>query len=89
MIASANRDERRYSDPDRFDIHRERIQHAAFGFGRHFCSGHAFARRQEAIALRRLFERLPDVRLDAERPPVLRGWEFRAPTHLHVRFAPR
>jgi cytochrome P450 len=89
VIASANRDERRYSDPDRFDIHRERIQHAAFGFGRHFCSGHAFARRQEAIALRRLFERLPDVRLDAERPPVLRGWEFRAPTHLHVRFTPR
>ena len=89
VIASANRDERRYSDPDRFDIHRERIQHAAFGFGSHFCSGHAFARRQEAIALRRLFERLPDVRLDADRPPVLRGWEFRAPTHLHVRFTPR
>jgi cytochrome P450 len=89
VIASANRDERRYAEPDRFDIHRERIQHAAFGFGRHFCSGHAFARRQEAIALRRLFERLPDVRLDAERPPVLRGWEFRAPTHLHVRFTPR
>jgi cytochrome P450 len=89
VIASANRDELRFPDPDRFDIHRERRQHAAFGFGRHFCSGHAFARQQEAIALRRLFERLPDVRLDAERPPVLRGWEFRAPTHLHVRFTPR
>jgi cytochrome P450 len=89
VIASANRDERRYDEPDRFDLHRPRRQHAAFGFGRHFCSGHAFARQQEAIGLRRLFERLPDVRLDPERPPELRGWEFRAPAHLHVQFTPR
>jgi cytochrome P450 len=89
VIASANRDERRYDEPDRFDLHRPRQQHAAFGFGRHFCSGHAFARQQEAIGLRRLFERLPDVRLDPQRPPELRGWEFRAPAHLHVRFTPR
>jgi cytochrome P450 len=89
VIASANRDEGRFADPDRFDLHRPKQQHAAFGFGRHFCSGHAFARQQETIALRKLFERLPDVRLDPDRPPVLRGWEFRAPAHLHVRFAPR
>jgi cytochrome P450 len=89
VIASANRDEQRWNDPDRFDLRRERRQHAAFGFGRHFCSGHAFARQQESIALRRLFERLPDVQLDHSRPPLLRGWEFRAPTHLHVRFTPR
>jgi cytochrome P450 len=74
VIASANRDEQRYAEPDRFDIHRPRQQHAAFGFGRHFCSGHAFARQQEAIGLRRLFERLPDIRLDPARPPELRGW---------------
>jgi cytochrome P450 len=89
VLASANRDERRFDDPDRFDIHRARQTHGAFGFGRHFCSGHAFARRQEAIALRILFERLPDLRLDPERPPAFRGWEFRAPAHLHVRFASR
>ena len=89
VIASANRDEERFEDPDRFDIDRPRTTHGAFGFGRHFCSGHAFARRQEQIALRVLFERLPDVRLDPERPVVLRGWEFRAPVHLHVRFTPR
>jgi cytochrome P450 len=89
VIASANRDEERYPEPDRFDIHRSRQQHAAFGFGRHFCSGHWFARQLERIALRVLLERLPDVRLDRDIPPVMRGWEFRAPTHLHVRFAPR
>ncbi len=89
VIASANRDEDRFDDPDRFDLDRPRTTHGAFGFGRHFCSGHAFARRQEQIALRMLFERLPDVRLDPERPPVLRGWEFRAPIHLHVQFTAR
>jgi cytochrome P450 len=89
VIASANRDEERYPQPDLFDIHRPRQQHAAFGFGRHFCSGHWFARQLERIALRVLLERLPDVRLDPENPPVMRGWEFRAPVHLHVRFAPR
>jgi cytochrome P450 len=89
VIASANRDEERYADPDRFDIHRSRQQHAAFGFGRHFCSGHWFARQLERIALRVLLERLPDVGLDPARPPVMRGWEFRAPTHLHVGFTPR
>jgi cytochrome P450 len=89
VIASANRDERRFDDPDTFDLHRPKQQHGAFGFGRHFCSGHAFARRQEQIALRMLFERFPGIRLDPERPPVLRGWEFRAPAHLHVKLAAR
>ena len=87
VIASANRDERRFDHPDRFDLFREpRQQHAAFGFGRHFCSGHWFSRRQMEIALGALFERLGgrSLRLDPDRPAVLRGWEFRAPRHLHV-----
>lgn len=50
VIASANRDEGRFPEPDRFDIHRERARHATFGFGRHFCSGHVFARELERIA---------------------------------------
>jgi hypothetical protein len=36
------------------------------------------------IALTRLLERLPGLRLDPERPPLFTGWEFRAPRHLHV-----
>ena len=88
VLASANRDERHFSEPDRFDLHRPRISHASFGFGKHFCSGHWFARQQERIALRLLFERLDGITLDPDRPAVLRGWEFRAPAHLHVRFRP-
>ena len=85
VIASANRDERRFPDPDRFDVHRERKRLETFGFGRHFCSGHAFARAQERIALRRLLERFAGLELAGE--PELRGWEFRAPRTLHVRLA--
>jgi cytochrome P450 len=83
VIASANRDPARFDDPDRFDIHRERRRTATFGFGRHFCSGHAFARAQERIALRRLLERCP--KFEPAGDPGLRGWEFRAPRSLPVR----
>jgi cytochrome P450 len=89
MIASANRDAARFPDPDRFDIHRPRARHGSFGFGRHFCSGHRFSRQQIRIALEVLLERLPDITLDAERPAEFRGWEFRAPMHLHARFSAR
>jgi cytochrome P450 len=83
VVASANRDQRRFPDPDRFDIHRERRRLATFGFGHHFCSGHAFARAQERIALRRLLESRAEIELAGE--PEIRGWEFRAPRTLPVR----
>jgi cytochrome P450 len=88
VIASANRDERRFEQPDRYDMFRGKRQHAAFGFGRHFCSGHWFSRRQMEIAVGALFGRLAGrgLRLDPARPAELRGWEFRAPRHLHVRW---
>jgi cytochrome P450 len=85
LVSSANRDEKVWGPhADVFDVHRPRRNHAAFGFGPHFCSGHHFSRVQMRIALRRLLERLPGLRLDVERPPVFTGWEFRAPRNLHV-----
>ncbi len=85
LVSSANRDEEVWRETaDMFDLHRPRRNHGAFGFGPHFCSGHHFSRVQMRIALQRLFERYPRLRLDPERPPELRGWEFRAPAHLHV-----
>ena len=89
LVSSANRDEE-VSGPtaDAFDLARAKRNHAAFGFGPHFCSGHHFSRVQMRIALQRLFERFPRLRLDPERPPELKGWEFRAPLHLHVLLRP-
>ena len=86
VVASACHDESLFEDPGRFDIRRERRPNAAFGLGPHFCAGHAFARGQERIALRTLAEALPDLQLDPDYPVTMRGWEFRAPEALHVRW---
>jgi cytochrome P450 len=83
VISSANRDPDRFAEADRFDVHRERGRLATFGFGHHFCSGHAFAKAQERIALRALLERYGGLALAAE--PPISGWEFRAPRELRVR----
>lgn len=85
LVSSANRDETVWgSTADVFDLTRPKRNHAAFGFGPHFCSGHHFSRVQMRIVIQRLFERLPGVRLDPERPPRFTGWEFRAPRNLDV-----
>ena len=86
LLSSANRDETIFPDPDTFDLHRDlnrvRGSQAAFGFGKHFCSGHAFARHQMRIALEVLVEHYPSLSLDPDRPAPFKGWEFRAPTEL-------
>ncbi len=84
VVASACRDESEFDDPDRFDIRRERRPNAAFGYGPHFCAGHAFARGQERIALRMLVDAMPGLALDPDHDVAFRGWEFRAPGELHV-----
>jgi cholest-4-en-3-one 26-monooxygenase len=64
--ASSNRDETRYEDPDRFDIHRN-PEHQAFGAGgRHFCLGTALARLELNILLEETLARYPDMELAGE-----------------------
>ena len=82
LVSSACHDESLFEHPERFDIRRPRRANAAFGYGPHFCAGHQFSRDLERIALRMLVESMPDLRLTA--PVEFRGWEFRAPTALHV-----
>ena len=85
LVSSANRDEEIWGPTaDVYDLFRPKRNHAAFGFGPHFCSGHHFSRVQMRIAVQRLFERLPALRADPDQPAEFSGWEFRAPRHLHV-----
>jgi cytochrome P450 len=86
VLSSANRDERRFTDPSRFDIHRGEGAHLAFSTGDHFCLGAWLGRLQARIALTRVFDRLPNLRLDQDHPVRITGWEFRAPHALHVRW---
>ncbi|WP_218060800.1 cytochrome P450, partial [Aeromonas sp. EERV15] len=51
LVASANRDERQYPDPDRFDLHRGSHGGLQFGHGIHFCIGAALARMEARAAL--------------------------------------
>jgi cytochrome P450 len=86
-MGAANRDDSRYPDPDRFDIHRPTRQHLAFGFGAHRCLGMHLARMETTVALEAIFDRLPKLRLDPDAGPVaITGMTFRAPTKLPVLF---
>jgi len=86
VLSSAGRDPRRFTDPDRFDIHRKEGAHLAFAVGNHFCLGAWFGRHLARVSLDLLLDRLPNLRLDPERPPTLSGWEFRAPDSMWVRW---
>jgi len=86
VLSSADRDPRRFSDPDRFDIHRKEGAHLAFAVGTHFCLGAWFGRHLARVSLEILLDRLPNLRLDPDRPATLGGWEFRAPDSTWVRW---
>jgi cytochrome P450 len=87
FLGSANRDERRYTDPDRFDIHRTPAPHVSFGSGPHMCLGMHLARMETRVALDAVLERLPELRLDPEAPhPTVVGTAFRSPDSLPVCF---
>jgi cytochrome P450 len=86
-LGSANRDERRFADPDRFDLHRSnKSDHVSFGLGEHFCLGSHLARMEARIAVAALLERLPNLRLDPAQECSIRGFAFRSPDRLPVLF---
>jgi cytochrome P450 len=64
VTASAVHDERKYPDPDTFDIRRDVDRHVSFGLGRHLCLGASLARLETRVAFEELLKRFPDFSID-------------------------
>ena len=82
MIGAANRDPKKFQNPDTFDITRTDPGNVSFGHGIHFCLGAPLARLEAKIALRQLLERLPSFVLHEPKPTFPELMTFRKPLQL-------
>jgi cytochrome P450 len=78
IIASANRDPQRFSDPNQFDITRNEGRHLGFGMGIHFCIGAPLVRLEAEIVFETILHRFPKICLGTEtlewqEHPIFRG----------------
>lgn len=87
ILAAANRDPARFTDPDRYDISRDTDEHLGLGLGLHFCLGAYLARMENQVALASWPRAFPKMRLaDPQAPLKYRGGHRnRALTELRVR----
>jgi cytochrome P450 len=81
LNGAANRDERRFASPDRFDVHRDEGAHLSFGFGLPFCLGAALARLEGRVALEEILRRWSAWDVDLDRGQMahtgsVRGWGY-------------
>jgi cytochrome P450 len=86
-LASANRDERQFPNPEQFDIMRNPNRHIAFGHGIHFCLGAPLSRLETSIALPMIIAQLPDLHVDHNQPlELFEGRVLFGFKHLPVTF---
>ena len=90
LYPSANRDERVFTDPHRFDVGRTPNDHVAFGaYGRHHCLGAPLARLELRIMFEELLRRLDHIELDTDHIPWRRGNFVLGPNSVPVTFTAR
>lgn len=88
IYASANRDERVFADPDRFDISRDASAHVGFGYGTHGCAGQGLARLETQAILRALLAHVERIELTGYPTMAMNNIIHRFET-LPLRFVPR
>ncbi|GAA3764410.1 cytochrome P450 [Salinactinospora qingdaonensis] len=96
LIGAANRDDRKYAEPDRFNIFREDVlidrafsaaaNHLAFSLGRHFCVGALLSKAEVEVGTNQLLDALPNLELAEGFVPAEQGVFTRGPAELPVRF---
>jgi cytochrome P450 len=84
LTGSAGRDEREYSEPDRFDVERRFDRHATFGYGVHFCLGANLARLEARVVLEETLERLPEWSVDEGEIELVRTSTVRGPVRVPI-----
>jgi cytochrome P450 len=87
LLASANRDARKFPDPERFDLTRNADGHVAFGQGVHFCLGAPLARLEAKVAVEALLHHLSPVRAKEQQVTWLDSFFVRGPKTLPLVFA--
>lgn len=92
LLGSANRDERVFTEPTRYDIHRDRSelsQILSFGTGRHFCLGANLARLEAKVVLAELVRRVEHIEVHEERAVRVHSTSVRGFASLPVTLRPR
>ncbi len=87
LNGSANRDERHYTDPDKFDVERENPRHLSFGFGTHVCLGANLARLEMRVVIEELLKRYPEWQVDESRVKLVHTTTVRGPASVIVQVA--
>jgi cytochrome P450 len=84
-VASANRDESVFDNPDEFDVDRKQLPSFGFGFGPHMCVGLWLAKAEIEVAIDVMLDLMPNLRFDPAYPkPEIKGVQMRGPEALHV-----
>ncbi len=86
LIGSANRDERYWSEPDRFDLERNTTGSLAFGQGTHFCLGASLARLEGQVSLEEVLRRIPDWEVREQGIERVHSSNVRGFAHLPIEF---
>jgi cytochrome P450 len=84
LTGSAGRDEREYTEPDRFDVTRNFDRHVTFGFGAHYCLGAHLARLEARVAIEETLNRFPTWQVDEREVELVRTSTVRGPVHVPI-----
>ena len=85
LIGAANRDPKRFRDPDSFDLHRDEGNHLAFGYGPHVCIGAALTYLEAEVAFSTLLHRFPELQLATDAAEWMENAVYRGFSTLPVR----